>query len=310
MKPYVVGFDLGGTYLKGAVLNKNQEVMDTFFCPDEEGKTIRDMDQFDWKKLMNRHLSFLRKTYGDMPNAIGVCSAGIPLRDHSVIGHMPQRLTEIQGLNWAELLEYPGKTYVINDAKAAFIFELQDAALRDVENIMMLTLGTGVGGAMKVDGHILEGAIGRAGHLGNISVDADGPLALTGIPGGLDNLVGNCQLAERTHGLYTDYIALERDYVAQNPIATEYWLRMIKHLAVGIAGLVNVLDPEIVIIGGGIANAGKNLFNPLQSYLDLYEWRPYGKGVKIIRARGGDFSGAIGTALFVSKKIGSKFFTV
>ena len=302
MKPYFVGFDLGGTNLKGAVLDETLKILDTFFCPSDDGKTIREMNRFDWKELMNRQLSLMLNTYGEYPKSLGVCSAGIPLPDHSAIGHMPQRLTEIQGLDWASLLGYQGKAYVINDAKAAFIAELQDPMLRGVQNVIMLTLGTGVGGAIKVDGNILEGAIGRAGHLGNISVDANGPIALTGIPGGLDNLVGNCQLKERTHGLFTDYITLEKEYAAHNPIATEYWLRMIKHLAVGIAGLVNVLDPEIVIIGGGIANAGKNLFEPLQSYLDLYEWRPYGKGVKIIRAKGGDFSGAIGTAIYVSNK--------
>ncbi|MFA7370780.1 MAG: ROK family protein [Sphaerochaetaceae bacterium] len=298
MTPYLLGYDLGATRLKCAVLDTDYHVLETFFCTPEDGKNTREMGREDWKVLMRSCLDKTITKYKAEPLAFGISSPGIPLLDHSAIRNMPGRLTEIQGLNWSDLLEYPHPIYVVNDGKAAFIAELQDPWLQTVQNVLMLTLGTGVGGAIKADGVLLEGKGGRAGHLGSMSLDVDGPLALTGVPGGLDNLVGNVQLEERTNGLYKDYIALERDYVANKTVAVEYWLKMVKHLAIGIVSLINILDPEVIIIGGGLANAGENLLAPLRDYLDIYEWRPYGEGVKIIRAKGGDFSGAIGTAIF------------
>ena len=74
------------------------------------------------------------------------------------------------------------------------------------------------------------------------------------------------------------------------------WLTSVKSLACGIAGLINVLDPEAVLIGGGIANAGSALFTPLNEFLDLYEWRPAGRRVKIIAAKLGEKAGAMGAA--------------
>ena len=74
------------------------------------------------------------------------------------------------------------------------------------------------------------------------------------------------------------------------------WLRSVRALACGVAGLINVLDPEAVIIGGGIARAGAALFQPLQQFLDQFEWRPGGAGVHIRPAQLGEFAGAYGAA--------------
>ncbi|MCF7944580.1 MAG: ROK family protein [Spirochaetia bacterium] len=298
MNTYYLGLDMGGTNLKAAVLDKHLQVIKTFYCKPENGKSTREMCAAEWKKLISPHLRKLEDEYHEIPSAFGISTPGIPLKDHSAIGHMPERLTDIQGLNWSSLLDFSGTIYAINDAKAAFLAEIQSEELKNKKNICMLTLGTGVGGAAMVDGILLEGHIGRAGHLGNISVDMDGMKSLTNVPGALDNLVGNCQIKERTQGLYKDPLDLEKDYAAGKTIAVEYWLKMIKALAVGAASLINVLDPEVIILGGGIANAGDNLMKPLKAYLDLYEWRPYGTPTKIIFASQGNFSGAIGAAIF------------
>ena len=302
MKDYILGMDMGGTRLKAAVLDTDFKIQKTFYCNKNTDKNTRDMSTYEWKQIINTHLNQLKAEYGANPISFGISTPGIPNKLHTKIGHMPKRLTEIQDLNWSALLDFQKQIYILNDAKAAFIAELQTDALRNTKNVFMLTLGTGVGGAAMVDGIILEGHLGRAGHLGNISVDMDGRQALTNIPGGLDNLIGNCQIEDRTYGLYSDPIQLEKDYEAGNTIATEYWLKMVKALAVGIASLINVLDPEIIVIGGGISNAEDNLFKPLADYLTMYEWRPYGDPIPIIKAIQGDFSGAIGAAIYAYRQ--------
>lgn len=74
------------------------------------------------------------------------------------------------------------------------------------------------------------------------------------------------------------------------------WTRSIRALAAGVASLVNVADPEVVIIGGGIARAGAALFDPLNALLDQFEWRPHGQRVRVVPAALGEHAGALGAA--------------
>jgi glucokinase len=79
-------------------------------------------------------------------------------------------------------------------------------------------------------------------------------------------------------------------------LASAVWLKSTRALAAGIASLVNVLDPEIVVLGGGIARSGEALFKPLAGFLDQFEWRPGGHRAKILPAEQWEFAGALGAA--------------
>ncbi|HEV8544626.1 MAG TPA: ROK family protein, partial [Verrucomicrobiae bacterium] len=160
----------------------------------------------------------------------------------------------------------------------------------------MLTLGTGVGGAAIVDGRLLEGHIGRAGHLGHNCLDMDAPPDITGIPGSVEFFVGNYNIQERTEGKFPTTHALIEAFNRGDGDATEIWMCSIKALACTISTYINVLDPEAVIIGGGVARAGKALFDPLERALRPIEWQPGGHSVKLIPAELGEFAGAIGSA--------------
>src|SRR5690606_23919840 len=117
----------------------------------------------------------------------------------------------------------------------------------------LLTLGTGVGGAILSEGRLLRGHLGRAGHFGHVTVDSAGLPDIVGTPGSLEDAIGNHSLSARSGGRYTSTADLVADVARGDAEATAVWSRSIRDLAAGITSLINVVDPETVLLGGGIA---------------------------------------------------------
>jgi glucokinase len=199
-------------------------------------------------------------------------------------------------LVWSDYLGTTHPVPVLNDAQAALLGEVWLGAARGLDNVILLTLGTGVGGAAMVDGHLLRGHIGRAGHLGHICLDLDGAKDITNLPGSLEDLIGNWTVQQRSRGRFATTHELVAAYKSGDAFATKVWLRSIRALGCAIGSFVNVLDPEAVVIGGGIARSGRSLLGPLQRVLDEVEWRPGGARVKLLTAKLGEFAGAYGAA--------------
>jgi glucokinase len=111
-------------------------------------------------------------------------------------------------------------------------------------------------------------------------------------------MIGNYNVRERSEGRFTSTRLLVEAHLRGDSEATTIWLRSTLHLAAAIASFINAFDPEIVIIGGGIAQAGPALFDPLRKELDRFEWRPLGHTVRVIPAALGEKAGAIGAAYY------------
>jgi len=112
--------------------------------------------------------------------------------------------------------------------------------------------------------------------------------------------VGNHNLHLRSGGRFRDTAELVKAAAAGDADAAECWRRSMRGLAVGIATLVNAFDPQIVVLGGGIAECGPMLFEPLREFLDEVEWRPTGERVPVVAAKLGELAGAIGAARFAA----------
>jgi glucokinase len=248
----------------------------------------------DWPVRVREGLDEIERRRG-RADAIGVAAPGVARADGTCIRWMRGRLAEVQGLNWGEFL---GRDSVpmLNDAQAALLGETWLGAVRGARNVMLLTLGTGVGGAAIVDGRLLRGHLGRAGHLGHICLDLEGERDIVKTPGSLESMIGNYSIGKRSGGRFETTHALVAAYGKGDADAVAVWERSLDALACGIASLVNVLDPEVVIIGGGIAVAGEALFGPLELRLREVEWSLEGEHVKIVPASLGEFAGAIGAA--------------
>jgi glucokinase len=283
---YLLGLDLGGTRLKALAITPGGVELTRETSPSGGDS---------WQDALRGCVARITARHGK-PLAIGAAAPGLAAADGRSIEFMPGRLQGLVGLDWAELLESAPPVPVINDAHAALLGEVWMGAAKSERDVVLLTLGTGVGGAILSDGRLLRGSIGRAGHLGHITLDPAGPPDIANTPGSLEDAVGNHSLAARSHGRYTTTAALVADAALGDAEAEKIWARMIRDLAAAIASLVNVLDPALVLIGGGISEAGERLFSPLARELDRFEWRPGGHRVRIARAQLGDWAGAYGAA--------------
>ena len=116
------------------------------------------------------------------------------------------------------------------------------------------------------------------------------------MPGALEVAIGNCSIQERTKGQFKTTHELIAAHQRGEPVATEVWIKSVRDLATAIAGFINVLDPEVILIGGRIARPGSALFDPLQQFLPRIEWQPGGHRVPIRPAQLGEYAGAIGAA--------------
>lgn len=284
--PWLLGLDLGGTRLKAIAITRDGR---------EIARATATTGGDDWKSSVKSCVDQLLETHGT-PAAIGVAAPGLPAKDERTIAHMPGRLPGLEGLDWQNFLGFENPIPALNDAHAALLGEVWLGAARGLRDVILLTLGTGVGGAILTDGKLLRGHLGRAGHLGHIAIHADGPPDIVNTPGSLEDAVGNHTLHARSGGKFHATADLVAAAKSGDPSAAAIWQTTIRDLAAGIASLINILDPEAIVIGGGIAEAGDDLFLPLATELDRVEWRPHGHRVPILRATLADWAGATGAA--------------
>jgi glucokinase len=245
---------------------------------------------------VDRVLAELRSLVKNPTVYIGLAAPGLAAGDHRSIAFMPERLPGLENLDWQKHFRVASAVPVLNDAQAALAGEVWRGAARGCRNVILLTLGTGVGGAAIIDGHALRGRIGRAGHFGHISLDPDGSGDITGAPGSLEDAIGDSTVNARSRGHFSSTRELVAAARKGDSGAKTVWIASVRALAAGITSLINAFDPEVVILGGGITQAGAALFQPLEDFLDQFEWRPGGARARIVRAKLGDRAGAFGAA--------------
>lgn len=288
-----IGIDLGGTRIKGVLINDKGLILNEVITKTKEEKKewIDDV-----KSTVNKLAVNSSEKY-----TVGLSAPGIPNKNNTAIAFLPDRLQGIEGFIWQEMLSKP--TIVINDAIAALSAEAAFGTARDCEHAVLITIGTGVGGAIMIDKKIYQGAFQKAGHIGHMSVNMEGNPDICGMPGSLEEAIGNYSILSRSNGRFKDTMELLESLKNNDAGAKNIWEKSIKALAVGIASISNILSPEKVILAGGITHAGDVLMDPLRNFMDQYEWRAGGNQLKIEFATFTDKAGAIGAAAYSMKNI-------
>src|SRR5688500_19875880 len=221
---YAIGIDLGGTSIKAMAISADGKVLAKINRPFDADKKL------EWAEKIGALVPEMQSEQGAPATAIGVSAPGLAARDARSIAFLPQRLQGLEGLAWSDYLRTPFPIPVLNDAHAALLGEAWLGAARGLQDVIMLTLGTGVGGAAMVDGRLLRGAFGRAGHFGHISLDLKGSRDVCRMPGSLETLIGNCTIEQRTEGRFKTTHELVAAHERGDRNATDIWLKSVQAL--------------------------------------------------------------------------------
>jgi glucokinase len=213
------------------------------------------------------------------------------------------------------------KTFLINDANAAALGELHFGAARGARNFIYITLSTGIGGGIVIDGGIYSGAIGAAGEVGHMTIDDDGPPCNCGNKGCWETLASGTALAreakqrikEGAETAIPGYVDGDIEKVTAEVIhsaaqqgdslARELIARTGYYVGVGLASLINIFNPELIVIGGGLSNIGDMLFDPAFKVARERAYRETFRAVRFAAAELGRNSGVLGAAVFALQEM-------
>ena len=306
-----IGIDIGGTSIKGAAVDSNGRVYEKFSMPFVKGEDGAETI----KKLAAIVKEYIEAHGLEMKiSGIGIGSPGtLDVKNGIVnyannLGWVDLRVADIMH----ETLPYPIR--LTNDANAACLGEAKYGAGKQYETVIMLTLGTGVGGGIIINGKLFEGNEGKGGELGHIVIEVDGEQCTCGRKGCLEAYASATALIRETKKAMKANkrslmwkISPEIDLVdgkvpfeaakKGDAVAIKVIDNYVKYLGEGILNYCNIFRPNVVVLSGGVANAGPFLFDRLNSYL---KERDYGykftPEVKVVPAELGYDSGKIGAA--------------
>jgi glucokinase len=306
----VVGVDVGGTKLLAVRLDPDGGVTaDHFQASPKDGPGVVEEVAAAARRLSDHAQA----------GAVGV---GVPgLVDRTGLVRFAPNLPGLAGTSLLEALcdALPGWTvWVGNDATAACWAECDRGAARGHDEVLMVTLGTGIGGGHLMDGRLIGGAHGFAGEIGHMVVDPYGPPCPCGKKGcwerfasgnGLGRLAREAAQAgrlqavvrlaggdsEAVRGEHVTLAALDGEPEALEVMASYAWW-----LALGLANLANALDPSVIVLGGGLIEAERVVMGPVRrAFSDLAE-APGVRQVEIVAAQFGERAGAVGAALLAA----------
>jgi glucokinase len=197
-----------------------------------------------------------------------------------------------------------------NDATAAAAAEHRYGAGVGVQNMVYLTISTGVGGGVVVGGRLYRGANGNGGELGHVTVDWHGrPCKGCGRRGCLEAYVSGTSIAERAREAGLAFATAEQVAAAAragDAGAVPIWDETVEALACGLTSIVNLFEPELVVVGGGVARSGEQLLGGARTWVLEHAMGPAGVAVEIVHAALGDQVGVVGAAAIVYDRAESR----
>jgi len=314
MKKFRIGVDVGGTNIKIALVGINGEISYSNSIP-----TRAEMGYEYTISAMKQAIHDLMNTTNITKEDIEGIGFGFPGQIDYKKG-IVRNAPNIPG--WVEVpisetmeKEFGIPTRVDNDVRCAALGELNFGAGKGCENLICITVGTGIGSGLIVNGKLVRGASNAAGEIGHIKLELEGgPLCGCGDYGCLEAFASgpaivamaeeyikggkSTKYREIANGEITPYIVAEAAKQG-DAVAKRIFTIMGEYIGTGLASVVNLLNPEKIIIGGGVADAGEILLNPIKETILKRAMQISGSTVQVVPAQLGNTAGVIGASLLI-----------
>jgi glucokinase len=313
MKKYVIGIDIGGTNTKIALVGRGRNIIKRIEFSTQDYKTKYGL------------LSAIVDTIGTIlceqrikASQISGTGIGVPglVDSQRGIVHCLTNISGWENVNLRKIIKDKTgiDTWVDNDVNLMALAESKFGAAKGAKSVFCITLGTGVGGGIVIDGRLYRGATHTAGEIGHVPISIGGPKCNCGRRGCLEAYIGNSyvikRLAERLkkgqRSILKGRIIPELITEAAKKgdrLAIEVWKEVAEYLSMGLVFVINVLNPDVIVIGGGMAKAGGFLFEPLTRHVRKAAMNMPAKKTRIVKATLGSDAGIIGAAELVRMQV-------
>ena len=315
----VLGIDIGGSKILTAVFDSQGEILSS---DESTTHAIKGSEAVIQSILDSAHRALEQaKVAVSELTAIGIGAPGISNPETGILFTSPN-LPGWHNIPLKDILQerLGKKTFLINDANAAALGEFYFGAARGTRNFIYITLSTGIGGGIIIDGNIYSGAIGAAGEVGHMTIDDEGPICKCGNRGCWETLASGTALAREAklrikEGVRTSILEYADGDVEKvtaqvihsaaeqgDNLAKELIARTGYYVGVGLANLINIFNPELIIIGGGLSNIGDMLLQPALKTAGERAYKETFQAVRFASAELGRNSGVIGAAVFALRE--------
>ncbi len=318
--PYLLGIDIGGSKILTAVTNPSGEIIFSNYTVTPAQEDVAKITE-ELIASIYRSVDGAALKLEDIA-VIGVGAPGISNPDSGVVYSSPN-LPSWRNVPLKDTLETRLKrpAFLINDANAAALGELYYGAAREVMHFIYITISTGIGGGIVINGDIYTGTLGTAGEIGHMIIVHDGPQCGCGNRGCWETLASGTALAREAKqrietGVVTsildmaggkvETITAETVHAAadQGDVTAKDLIAQISYyLGIGLTNLVNIFNPRLIVIGGGLSNIGDPLLQPAYEVVRERAFREAYDAVGFVRAKLGRYSGVLGAATFAFHKL-------
>jgi len=310
---YVVGLDIGASNTRVLVTNIGGEIL--FRC-SHKSKTYSDNHQFV-QEITGLANAAVEQSGVDPARILGLGVAISGVVD-SLRGHcfFCPNIPGVRDLALKQVLQaqFPHPVFVADQSHTYALAEKRFGAARGVDNFLLVTVGIGVGSAICIEGRIYRGEMGLTPELGHITVSEDGPLCSCGNYGCLEAMASGPAIVQRVRqalqeGLYSSLGTLPADEItvetiaeaarAGDKLAFSVIDRTGQYIGIAIATALNLLGPQLVIVGGGVANCGELLLDAIERTAKIHALHVISPHVRVVRSTLDEYGAAWGAALSV-----------
>ena len=314
MSDSFIAVDIGGTTIRLALVSTEGQIIARERLPTvaEEGpRPVIDRILSAINGLLQSHNVNLSRLH-----SISIATAGAIDIDSGIVTMSPS-LPGWVGIPLRGTVEaaYGISTFLLNDASAAALGEHRFGAGRGSANLVYITVSTGIGGGIIIDNNLYSGTSGSAGEIGHMTIDVNGSVCNCGNIGCLETLASGTAVAREairriengersslaeTRGGIENITAEKVGQAARggDALALAVISRAARYLGVGLANLVNILNPDIIIVGGGLSKLGDLLLEPAREEVRERAFRLPAQAVRIVPSQLGDDAGVLGAAAF------------